>query len=134
MFKKQQFNWTPEIEEQVIEMVRNKVVYRKIAEKLGVTKDAVCGKIHRLRDQGRLPRLMNNPSYYIKTKPKVVASGGTVTGIKFEDLKRGQCQFELNGMKDLPTDFCGDRVKSGSAYCEKHHSVCYRGFGGDVKI
>ena len=79
---------------------------KQIAIELGLSKNAVIGKAHRMNLESR-------PSPIIR-RPKMPVSGLGRT-----------CQWIENDPTIDPTK-CGQPVRSpGESYCEHHHAVCW---------
>lgn len=119
---------------------------RQIAEAMGVTKNVIIGRAHRIglswveRDAalrksepkpkklkpkqpfrlGPDPRRVRLPPEFIT--PTVVDT--PPLGIPFYQLRRSQCKWFVDeGGYQAPC--CGHPVKAGSAYCLSHHRVVY---------
>lgn len=74
----------------------------------------------------RKTKVYHGSKYPRKLRPaEAFEAYGVLT--RFDDLKPHQCSFGVEGT-DL---FCGADKKKGSAYCEKHHAICYKGFPND---
>ena len=43
-----------------------------------------------------------------------------------QGMKINTCRFPLWDLGRPDGRYCGQDVRHGSAYCEKHHKVCYR--------
>jgi len=142
--------WSAADIEQLHESWRNGIAVKEIALALNRSRSAVLGKAMRenlvMRQPGR-PRLdrekrrdMATPKYdyivRIKPPPKPREEDLTpfdllppdTVGLHFlMDLGRDDCRFALNNALPLAGGefyFCGEQVKTGSPYCEKHHGLC----------
>ena len=122
-----------------------------IAHRLGVTRNAVLGKIHRLGlSQPRRPRplAIGPPPRPAKTRPVASArrapasapvrtsarpSVETAPGLiaRLEDLPARACHWPLGDPQAADFAFCGRRAEPGP-YCPAHAGVAYRGRGVDV--
>lgn len=122
-----------------------------IARRLGVTRNAVLGKIHRLGlSQPRRPRPAAIAPPPRPAKPRPVASArrapasapvrmspqpaaeigrGLVT--RLEDLPIRACHWPLGDPQAADFAFCGRRAETGP-YCPAHAGMAYRGRGVDV--
>ena len=97
--------WAPERIEQLKSMIAAGVGYAQIGRSMGLSKNAVLGKAHRLG--------------YGTPKPQPVEPPRA----KFPD--RGRCVYPIGHPKDDDFRFCGKSVrKEGEPYCEKHHDIC----------
>jgi hypothetical protein len=85
---------------------------RRIAAELGMTKNQVIGKAGRLgfeHPNSTSPVQIYHPPYR-----------------KIETPDYAHCQFPTGNVGEAGFHFCGDTAKIGSAYCEEHHTRCYR--------
>lgn len=106
-----------------------------IGKELGITRNAVMGRIHRLRNAGvvvasrttdaafDLPKKKNYRKPYPAPKPEPVKAPRT-QGVRFIDLQFGDCKYVMNDGPASSFIFCGLPAKDGS-YCEEHRKVCY---------
>lgn len=121
-----------------------------IARRLGVTRNAVLGKVHRLglskprtvRPPGapRAPRparprpLFSPPTTQpptAKPSPAPAFEVGPGLAPRLEDLPRRACHWPLGDPKAPDFAFCGRRADAGP-YCPGHSGMAYRGRGVDV--
>lgn len=104
--------WTDERIEVLKSMLEQGKSARDIAEKLGVSRNAVIGKSHRLGLQSR-----NAP---VKQKPAVPK----------KDIPAGRtdklCQWPMGDPGDPDFSFCYADAVAGRPYCEEHCGVAYR--------
>ncbi|MFZ5730916.1 MAG: GcrA family cell cycle regulator [Pseudomonadota bacterium] len=122
-----------------------------IARRLGVTRNAVLGKIHRLGlSQPRRPgppaaiapprpakprplasaRRAPAPAP-VRTSPQPIAEVGRGLVARLEDLPPRACHWPLGDPQGAEFTFCGRRAESGP-YCPAHAGMAYRGRGVDV--
>ena len=127
----------------------------EIGRRMGITKNAVVGRAHRLRLESRpspINCIGNGPS---PRKPRcaplvtlapvaaaIIPSGGgrdapltahvapsapaTGSGQPISRAGRGECQFIPGLPRGENTVFCGQPVASlATPYCAEHHAVCY---------
>ena len=84
------------------------LTFRQIAKALGMTKNQVIGKAHRLGMIGKnAPRNVPPPSVVL-----------------FPD--RGHCVYPIGDPGDDGFHFCGAAIRDGSPYCADHHRICYQ--------
>jgi GcrA cell cycle regulator len=122
-----------------------------IARRLGVTRNAVLGKIHRLGlSQPRGPRPPAIAPLPRPAKPRPVASARRVTApapvrtspqptaeigpglvARLEDLPARACHWPLGDPQAADFTFCGRRAEMGP-YCPALSGMAYRGRGVDV--
>ncbi len=116
--------WTQDKIDQLIEL-KNDLSAKDLAEKLGTTKNAVLGKIHRMKLNNPVVRKKPKPRKKPELKPrdnvvKIIPDGG----YKLCDLKPYQCRFPQGDAKDGNLSFCGARIAKGS-YCQEHYDRCH---------
>ncbi len=81
----------------------------EIGKQLGVTRNAVIGRAHKLKLPAR-------PSP-IKVSP----------GLKLDKLTRHMCCWPTGDIRsDEGLRFCGVTVKEGFSYCTEHVAIAYR--------
>jgi GcrA cell cycle regulator len=122
-----------------------------IAQRLGVTRNAVLGKIHRLglskprasrlpvarspaprpRRPARARALAPSSSPPAIVRPAAAPEIGPGLVAHLEDLPRRACHWPLGDPQAPDFAFCGRRVETGP-YCPAHAAIAYRGRGVDV--
>lgn len=99
----------------------------EIAKKLGLSKNSIIGKVHRLN-------LENRPSPIKKTAPvkkvKVVVHKSSRIGIM--DLKMNTCRWPIGDPTDEDFHFCGKNTAVGKPYCPEHCKMAYTGSSKDT--
>ena len=114
---------------------------------LGVSRNSVIGKLHRLgltgmqrrrtRPKGSsAPRLVAPPPRVRKPKPiaplltsiEQVSKEPVIGSFTLMDLKFGSCRWPSDG--DGPWTFCGAPQEFGSSYCLEHHRRGTQGLPG----
>jgi GcrA cell cycle regulator len=146
--------WTPERVQQLRSSVVNGLTCSQIAAQIGVTRNAVIGKIHRLGlSPGRPPgaAIRACPPRVRRPRPPAaagqrqvlrlmwsegapVADAATAPGAvdsaqpcSLLDLDRGKCRWPLNGTAcDGDLVFCGNAAIDGFSYCAGHARMAYR--------
>lgn len=144
--------WTPERVEQLRSFVVNGLTCSQIAAQIGVTRNAVIGKIHRLglspgrppgsaarpcpprlrqpraANQRRLLRLMWSGGARVADAAAAPAAVDSAQPCSLLDLDRGKCRWPLgesaNGAGDFV--FCGNTAVDGFSYCAGHARMAYR--------
>ena len=144
--------WSPERERQLVRLFKQgDMTMVEIADCMGITKNAVIGKLHRMG----LTRPENNPignseaaqrsraankakraeQARIKRAQQgnVAAQAGQGYDLNAQKMPSGQgCRFIASDPKERPdgADFeslyCGHERKPGSSYCPDHHRRCYQ--------
>jgi GcrA cell cycle regulator len=116
-----------------------------IAKRLGVTRNAVIGKVHRLglsTPRGpkvartaavRKPREVRPPLRVVRTDRTALALEVAGPGLipHLEDLPRCGCHWPVGDPQTPDFAFCG-RPASRGPYCAAHGAVAYRGPGVSV--
>jgi hypothetical protein len=132
------------IDQKIADLWQENATAQKIADQVGITKNAVIGRITRLRDKGydlrkrehpakveAMPKRTSIPKPVILwvpeppvdpiTEPKIAHVMGP-KGIM--DLKMDDCRYIINDGPAPLFLFCGD-PKAGKTYCAAHHKLCY---------
>ena len=115
-----------------------------IAEQLGITKNAVIGKAHRLglpshkpvqrkpRKQAAAP--MWRPKPRTKRAKAMVANGGEhkFLGRRLEQLGPNDCRYPYGDRP--PFVFCAVPVEAGQSYCSVHCEACFVRVRGQPRV
>ncbi len=104
-------DWTPEKIEALIALWNESLPTSEIGRRLGITKNAVVGKAHRL---GLTKR--QSP---IRKKANVVAE------VKLEGLGPGMCSWPIGEPGTASFRFCGHPALPGKPYCAEHCARAY---------
>lgn len=147
--------WNPERVAQLRAFIGAGMTCSQIAAEIGVTRNAVIGKIHRLGlgpgrpaaalgrpcpPRTRRPRLSSQRQMLrlISTEAPLAADGtiseeGSVDSAQYcslLDLEQGKCRWPVN---ERPTSgsaadfiFCGNQAIAGFSYCAGHARMAYR--------
>jgi len=131
-------------DQEIVDLWQGNVTAQEIADRFEITKNAVIGRVTRLRDKGydlrkrenpakveAMPKRTSIPKPVIPwvseppvdpiTEPKIAHVMGPKN---IMDLKMDDCRYIIN---DGPAPFflfCGD-PKAGKTYCAAHHKLCY---------
>ena len=143
--------WTPENTRQLIELAATKTI-PVIARIMGVSKNSVVGRAHRLGIS--FPTFRFECAKNHRKIARMVATGLGVTEIAralgqpistvngkirylrrrdepkktiwtLADLGPDQCRWPLGGLKDRAEEFCGEPIVKGKPYCEPHAKRAY---------
>lgn len=94
----------------------------EIAKELGISKNSVIGKVHRLELPAR-------PSPIKKKEERPVVrsvSNAKVTGkCRLIDLKNNTCRWPIGEPADKDFHFCGKQTATGKPYCPEHCKEAY---------
>jgi GcrA cell cycle regulator len=104
-------DWTPDRIAALIALWNEDLSTAEIGRRLGITKNAVIGKVHRLG----LPQRRPSPKARIEL-PNV---------LKLEALRIGMCSWPIGEPGDAAFHFCGASVVPGKPYCSHHCAVAY---------
>jgi GcrA cell cycle regulator len=103
--------WTPERIAALIALWNESLPTSEIGRRLGVTKNAVIGKVHRL---GLTKR---------RSSPKAEEEPARL--IRLDSLNSSMCSWPVGNPGEDDFHFCGDGVVPGKPYCAKHCAVAY---------
>jgi GcrA cell cycle regulator len=107
---------------------------QEIADIIGTTKNAVIGKLNRMKKMTEFSHLFIKKSkeegitkdIKMKLKRKFTIKPATVIGeYSLSELAPKQCRFPHGDPKSPDFGFCGAE-KHGRTYCKKHHDLCTR--------
>ena len=148
--------WTTERIEQLHKCVTAGLTCSQIAAEIGVTRNAVIGKIHRLglttsgrpgrRPLGLVPRMRSEPAAprrqtrLTRIFRAIAEAGPTVVPFPAEievpvdsarrcsliDLTSGRCRWPLSDPGKADFGFCGSDAIAGFSYCAGHARLAYR--------
>jgi GcrA cell cycle regulator len=143
--------WTTERVQQLQKCVTAGLTCSQIAAEIGVTRNAVIGKISRLglalgRRRGAIPGMMrarrtrtpSSPSRMVRILRAVAeAPAQSFTAIEAPpvestrrcsllDLAGGGCRWPLGDPRTADFGFCGNDAIAGFSYCAGHLRMAYR--------
>ena len=101
--------WTAERIEVLVKLWDEGVTTAEIGRRIGVTKNAVIGKVHRI---GLVPRV-------ITEKPAPPPTRNVF------DFNGSVCMWPIGHPGDADFHFCGTAPVSGKPYCAKHAGQAY---------
>lgn len=104
-------DWTPERTAALMALWSEDLTTAEIGRRLGVTKNAVIGKVHRLG----LPQRRPSP------KPKIEI----LDVLRLDRLRPGMCSWPIGEPQDPNFHFCGEEAVPGKPYCAHHCAVAY---------
>jgi GcrA cell cycle regulator len=92
----------------------------EIGRELGISKNAVVGKVHRLELNAR-PSPIKKETVKKTVKKKEVKQGN----VSLLDLKMNSCRWPIGEPKDADFHFCGKDTVTGKPYCAEHCKIAY---------
>lgn len=114
-------DWRPDADAILTRMWKDDHCAREIAEALGVTRNAVIGRAHRLH-------LKQHAGACVRRAPKQKPMSRLERMIAMKD---GQCRWPIGEPKDDDFRFCGDQVAyADKPYCAHHCGNAYLPKGG----
>lgn len=111
--------WTPERTAALIALWSEELSTSEIGRRLGITKNAVIGKVHRLG----LPKRRQSPK----------AAEETADIIRLDKLGIGMCSWPIGNPGEADFHFCGEKAELGRPYCAAHCRVAYIKISRDPK-
>lgn len=135
--------WDSELETKAIDLALQGYSCRQIGEVIGKQKNAVVGKLYRLRKQGKLRVNLRKAKRTAIKRTVIAHRNGKVVVAKFSattlplidrtdeppslqmsllDLENGNCRYPHGEGSQIR--FCGHPVAKG-AYCAFHAKICY---------
>ena len=145
--------WTSEMIEGLKKMWKRGLTTNEIAKELGVSKNSIVGKVHRLNLTSRPSpikkkddeELITEEQIQDETAPKTVEKEvktkpeklpepvlPTVSSelkkrkcIKLCELDSHTCRWPIGDPKDDHFCFCGNKVRAGQTYCDEHAAIAY---------
>ncbi len=106
--------WTDEMVAELARLWEQGLSTGDIGRQLGVSKNAVVGKAHRLGLTGR-------PSPIKRTSPKPKKE----KQLSLVDLGPNCCRWPIGDPRDPGFHFCGKKALPGKPYCPEHAAVAY---------
>jgi len=97
----------------------------EIGKELGISKNAVVGKVHRLELEARPSPIKKQEKQSHKTSLKPKSKSGQKTMVGLLDLKMNSCRWPIGDPKEPGFHFCGAQVSTGKPYCPEHCKVAY---------
>ena len=143
--------WTDEKVEELRKLWDKGLTANEIAKVLGVTKNAIVGKVHRLCLKARpspiKPKGEETDAEIAKSEdivveeieeteievlpeavaePEVsVSQSETGAKIRLVDLDSHTCRWPIGDPRDEDFGFCGKKVRTGQTYCDEHAAMAY---------
>ena len=118
-----------DIETEILRLWEQNIPARQIGAALGITKNAVIGRVNRMRKKGVDIDVRVMPKTSIVKIPAAEPIEEELEplnqiGISVFQLTNKTCKFVVDGEHPRYFRFCGDPVTTKS-YCKTHHAICY---------
>lgn len=121
--------WTPDRIKTLMALWEEGHPTSEIGRRLGVTKNSVVGKVHRLglkKRQSPIRQASSAPRPKpIKTKTAKVAIKPPAESVKMEELTSSMCCWPEGEPGTDELHFCGHPVMEDKPYCEAHCARAY---------
>ena len=143
--------WTDEMVDKLRQMWTEGKTATEIAKELGVTKNSIVGKVHRLCLTARPSTIKSKDEEPVekveveKEIPEEVEENVEVVAepvesvkpektekkhksnchVKLVELDSHTCRWPLGDPRDEDFCFCGKKVRMGQTYCEEHANMAY---------
>ena len=133
--------------DKLIELWRSGLTATQISKEIGATRNAVLGKVFRLRNKGvdldtrsklgngkvKKPDRPKPPVFkYKATKREIARREADLFnrpelrgGILFSERQQQQCAYIAGDPRDPDVKCCGRFTGLGTSYCPSHHRLCY---------
>ena len=120
MTKEREMTWTTEKIKQLKKLWSKGKSTVEIGRELGISKNAVVGKVHRLELNAR-PSPIKKEAVKKTVKKKVQKQ----ENVSLLDLKLNSCRWPIGDPKDADFHFCGKDTVTGKPYCSEHCKIAY---------
>lgn len=110
--------WTDERLELLRRLWGNGLSITQIGNELGVSRNAVVGKVHRMG----LPKRQSPIVRAEKPEEPRKRKASPLTAAEWD---RSKCSWPIGDPKSSDFHFCGDKIVPGRPYCSKHCAVAY---------
>ena len=138
--------WTAERVAQLKNGVNAGLSCAQIANEIGVSRNAVIGKINRLGlSRGRNPAAPRPRDGALVRRPKVLTQRLVLKALfttapiadvvssepcSLLNLTARKCRWPISGVGAVDFTFCGNTTVDGISYCAGHARIAYRGSSG----
>ncbi|MDR2769940.1 MAG: GcrA family cell cycle regulator [Rickettsiales bacterium] len=127
-------SWTAAMVSQLKTLFNKGLSTAAIGKKLGVTKNAVVGKINRMglnaAEKSAAPRKKAAPAPKIQAMAKKAAKSKSACKIHHNAammaLEQDQCRWPMGDPDSDQFHFCGAKCFSGKPYCFEHCKIAYQ--------
>jgi len=133
-------DWTPDRVKILMALWAEGIPTLEIGRRLGVTKNSVVGKVHRLRLTKRQSPINATPRSPRVAKPTQLIRMASLTVpprgdmVKMEELTSGMCNWPEGEPGEDSLRFCGQPSVEGKHYCAGHCARAYVKSTRDRKV
>lgn len=144
--------WTNEMVEGLKKMWKQGLTTNEIAKNLGVSKNSIVGKVHRLNltarpspikkkeeeSEEQIAVVKETPQSQVETKtvkkispapaeakPAAEKTAGSSACLRLTELDNHSCRWPIGDPRDDNFCFCGKKVRGGQTYCEEHSAMAF---------
>lgn len=140
--------WTDEMVEGLRQMWDEGLTANEIAKRLGVSKNSIVGKVHRLCLKARpspIKRKDTAEEDIVESKVEIVPEVEVIEvveekaepivekakkseksgNVKLVELDSHTCRWPLGDPRDDDFCFCGKKIRLGQTYCDEHSAMAY---------
>ncbi|MBH68952.1 MAG: global cell cycle regulator GcrA-like protein [Rhodospirillaceae bacterium] len=110
--------WNEERLEQLTKLWEEGLSITQIGLRLGVTRNAVVGKVHRMGLPKRQSPIVRSDKPFEPKRRKL-------SPLTFADWDRHKCSWPLGDPRSSDFKFCGDPIEDGRPYCSEHCKLAY---------
>ena len=110
--------WTEERLEQLKKLWGQGLSITQIGLKLGVTRNAVVGKVHRMGLPKRQSPIVRSDKPFEPKRRKL-------SPLTFAHWDKNECSWPIGDPRSPDFKFCGDKILEGRPYCALHCSMAY---------
>jgi GcrA cell cycle regulator len=127
----EQQQWTEERLKKLKTLWKKGVSISQIGKELGVSRNAIAGKVHRMGLSKRQSPIASKPAAKknatIKPKVEVVAPESLPLKLALRNINwsRSRCSWPSGDPKTTAFSFCGNEVVPGKPYCNEHCFEAY---------
>jgi hypothetical protein len=122
---------TEEKRQRIAELWNQNMPSSKIAEEVGVTRNAVIGAIYRLRQRGEIIKTASEKRQYKPRAKKPLAIRKSFhkpselgKPVELMKLTSQSCRFIVSEEGAEHTLYCNNQIDRAS-YCTEHYKICY---------
>lgn len=113
--------WTPAAENLLKDLWNAGRTAREIGQRFSISRNAVLGRLHRLRHGVERRRKSSKP----RRPREIVHFGPEPILVTLADLLPNHCRYICEGI-GAEAKYCGHEKTFSSSYCAYHHGLCHQ--------